>query len=217
MITLEWKQFCHVSHFGKQTECNDGMRLQGKCQAAKQTNFGTNNPCLCRLPILSMVFWQFTLRCCWCRQCHRHYHFHHRCYRCYGPSWIANCQPYGDFFFYLPITSDINVELMIENFLSFSTNTIYEEEKKSYDNRKCRLENSSTKVRLWRSTRDRILECHKSICTTFSGFLLLYLSLSLSFSLCAASRNILHFFCHQKAINLSSVDRRADNFLRWKM
>lgn len=209
MITLEWKQFCHVSHFGEQTECNDGMRLQGNCQAAKQTNFGTNNPCLCRLPILSMVFWQFTLRCRWCRQYHHHLH----CYRCYGPSWIANCQPYGDFFFYLPITSDINVELMIENFLSLSTNTIYEEEKKknSNDNRKCRLENSSTKVRLWRSRRDRILEWHKSICTTFSGFLLLFHSLSfcrfkkyMAFFLSSKSNKFIE--CRQPSRQFSSLE-----------
>lgn len=41
-----------------------------------------------------------------------------------------------------------------------------------------------------------------SICTTFS----------------ALGREIYGiFFCHQKAINLSSVDSRSNDFLRWKM
>lgn len=159
-----------------------------------------------------MVFWQFTLRYRWCRQ--YHLHLHHHCYRCYGPSWIANCQPYGDFFFYLPITSDNNVELMIENFLSFSTNTIYEEEKKITI-----IENAVWKTHRPKCDYDAAQETEFLSGTKAYAPLsqASFFSLTLSLSLSVATRNIWHFFCHQKAINLSSVDSRADNFLRWKM
>lgn len=78
-------------------------------------------------------------------------------YRCHSPWRNVNTSPYGDFFFFslylslsLPIISNINVELMIENFLSgFGEDNLW-----NNDNRKCRMENSSTKVQLWRSIRD---------------------------------------------------------------
>lgn len=71
------------------------------------------------------------------------------------------------------------------------------------DNRKCRLENSSTKVRLWHTRETISWVSQKSICTIFSWCNKKFKKKKKKYL-----ENIWRFFYHQKAINLSSVDSR---------
>lgn len=156
--------------------------------------------CLCRLRSYRWCFDNLHFVAVSCCRRHQHRHSH----RCRSPSRKVNTANHMVICFslsYSPITWNINVELMIENFLSvFNENNLW-----NNDNRKCRLENSSNQSAIMTQHMRQFLSG-----TTEHMHHFLRHTNTLYFT----SRNIWHFFCHQKAINLSSVDNRTDDFLR---
>lgn len=169
MITLKWKQFCHVS--GADCVCvNVTLSVTAmKCAFERnaQLNKRSSNMTIVRdNPVCVYAgngFINAVLT------------IHTSTTPC-SPLRKANIRPYGDSlgFHFFPITwkKDINAELMMENFLSCGSSESADNLWKS-DNRKCRFEKSSAKVRLWHGAQEiqcahNLCEWQPSICSTFS-------------------------------------------------